>query len=239
MSRQLSLLKSEFRRLVKYKIVTIALALTVLWAAVLYLVGEESAGTFLPMFIFIDATTMSMMYVGSILYYEKQENTLKPLLVTPISVLTIVGVRVFTTIYIALQSGVLLALFAFFVLNVSINFFALILFISLIAGAHAMLGFLISLHAPDFNDLLIAIVGYMFLFAFPTLFFSIGLLPDVFETVLMISPTHGSFILIARALNEEVALWRWVFASLYLIAIMVAIYLYQVKPHYALKGVKE
>jgi hypothetical protein len=40
-------------------------------------------------------------------------------------------------------------------------------------------------------------------------------------------------------LNEEVALWRWVFASLYLIAIMVAIYLYQVKPHYALKGVKE
>lgn len=239
MSRQLSLLKSEFKRLVKYKIVTIAFLLTFLWAAVLYLVGEDAAGTFLPMFIFIDATTMSIMYVGSILYYEKQENTLKPLLVTPISVLSIVVVRVVTAIYIALQSGVLIALFAAFFLNVSVNFIALIVFLSIIAAAHAMIGFWISLHAPDFNDLLIAIVGYMFFFAFPTLFFSLGLLPDFFEYVLMISPTHGSFLLIARALNEDVALWQWLVASFYLVSVAGLLYLFQVKPWYALKGVKE
>jgi fluoroquinolone transport system permease protein len=82
-NRLLYLLKGELLRLHKYKVTTISILIAIIWSVVLYFIEGEIFNNLLPTLIMIDATMMSMIYIGSVMFFEKKESTMSSLLVTP------------------------------------------------------------------------------------------------------------------------------------------------------------
>ena len=84
-SRLAILVKGELQRLNKYNMTFISILVAFIWGVMLFFVNADILGTLLPLVIILDATMMSLMYVGSVMYFEKSESTISTLLVTPIS----------------------------------------------------------------------------------------------------------------------------------------------------------
>ena len=188
MSNFLLLMKGEMTRLVKYKIIQISFVVTLMWLAIIFLIGADEVATFIPLFIFVDAALMTVLLVGASLFYEKQENTLKTLMITPSGLLAIISSKVISAIYLALQSSIIIALFAMILFNVEIRLLFLVVFVTVIAFAHTAIGYTFSIFAKDFNELIAQVGAYMIVFAIPTLFYALGVFSDAFETILMFSP---------------------------------------------------
>ncbi|MFU8786147.1 MAG: hypothetical protein ACNA7U_02790 [Candidatus Izemoplasmataceae bacterium] len=239
MNNFLLLFKGEMLRLVKYKILQISFAVTVLWVLVIYLIGKENAATFIPVFIFTDAALMTVLLVGASLFYERQENTLKTLMITPSGYHAILSSKIVSAIYLALQSTVLIALFSYFVFGVEIKLLLLFIFIALIAFVHTAIGYTFTIYSRDFNGLIASVGGYMIVFAIPSIFSAFGIIPDSWDFILLISPTHVSLKLIEYTFNGDVALWVIIGGIIYLLGLTVVLLKYIVAPKYAEMAVRE
>lgn len=243
MTHSWTLLKSELGRLYKYKIIPISFGISVIWMAVLFFLGSENARQFVGLFIALDASVMSILMLGASLFFEREENTLKPLLVTPVSVGTLIFVKVVSGIYIALQSAVLVSLFVDLVLGVSVNYVALIVLVSVIATSHAMIGFVFSMRSRDFTSLLVSIFGYSFVFALPPLLITLNLLPVWVDNVLWISPIYDALIYMNIVFNLDQALaftdWTFIVSLVYLTGVSAGLYIKIIRPNYPNAAVKE
>ncbi|QWB95708.1 hypothetical protein KHQ89_07170 [Mycoplasmatota bacterium] len=60
-----SLVKGELNRLNKYGVFSMSLFIAVLWSVILFLVNDDILSSILPMLLLIDATMMSMLYIGA------------------------------------------------------------------------------------------------------------------------------------------------------------------------------
>ena len=84
-SRLAILVKGELSRLNKYNVFSISILVAIIWGVVLFLLDESMLGSILPFVLVMDATMMSVMYIGSVMYFEKSESTISTMLVTPSS----------------------------------------------------------------------------------------------------------------------------------------------------------
>jgi len=238
-SNLLLLIKGEFSRLARYNIIQVGFGVSVLWLLVLFLIGRDNAAEFVPIFIFMDATMMTVLLIGAGLFYERQENTLKTLMVTPSKIGEIIFSKLLSAVYIAFQSALFIGIFAYFFFDATITFIIYIPIILLVAFAHAMIGYVFAVLFKDFTAMLGGLMLYMVLFAFPSLFYALGLLEGIFETLLLISPTHASMLLIQFGFGESITsrhLWVSVF---YLLLLSVVLAKYVVFPKYMEKGIRE
>lgn len=235
----LKLFKGEMVRMVKYNILQVSLAVTVLWLLVIFLIGREQAPIFVPLFIFMDAALMTIMLVGAGLFYEKQENTIKTLMITPSGYVAILSSKLLAAVYLALQSTVIISVFSSLLFDVSIRFMALYLYVILITLAHASIGYVFTAYAKDFNGL-IAFVGlYMIVFAFPSLFFALGVFPESWDMVLYFSPTHASLRLVNHGFMDVVPFWQRSLALVYLTSLAAGLMAFVVAPKYAETAIRE
>lgn len=243
MLNSLRLLKSEMIRLYKYKILTISLVVSILWMGVLYLIGEESAASFVGLFIALDASVMSIIMLGASLFFEREENTLKPLLVTPVSVGQIIGVKVASSILVALQSALLVGLFVQFVLAIEVQFIALILLVALIATVHSMIGFFLAMKASDFTGLLVNMILYTFIFAIPSLLVTLDVITGWGEDILWISPIQDALIYMNMVFGLEQSITftsvSFLLSVVYLLFVSGLLYTGYIKPNYPHAAVKE
>jgi len=233
------LMQDEFKRLAKYNIIQVSLGVTVLWLAVLFLIGRNEAGAFIPLFIFMDVSMMTMLLIGAGLFYERQENTLKTLMVTPVSTPAIIASKIVSAVYIALQSTVLIALAGHFLFDASINFFALIPFVILIAVAHAVIGYLVSMHVRDFTSMIAMLMLYMFIFAFPSIFYAIDMIGGVWETLLIVSPSHAAMLMIDFSFGAEGIGTLTIIGVVYLSFLSIVLMRFFVYPKYIETAIKE
>ena len=229
----------EFKRLLKYNIIQVSFGVSVLWLLILFLIGKEEAAPFISLFIFMDITMMTVLLMGVSLFYERQENTLKTLLVTPASLTALIASKIMSALYLALQSGLILALFGKYFFEVSIEIVPLLLYILLIALAHGAIGFVMSLYSRDFNGLLALLMAYMVVLAFPSIFYTFGLIPESVETLLILSPTHASLLLVESSMGGDHSIWEVLFSTGYLAILTVVLIHFIIYPQYASKGVKE
>ncbi|MFP4286068.1 MAG: hypothetical protein ACLFRI_00065 [Candidatus Izemoplasmataceae bacterium] len=233
------LLKGEMIRLSKYKILQVSFAVSLLWIAIMFLIGKENIQAFVPIFIFTDTALMTVLLVGASLFYERQENTLKTLMITPSAYTAILLSKIVSSIYLALQSTVVIALVALIAFDFSIKLFWLFIFVTIIGLAHSAIGYAFTMFSKDFNGLLAAIGGYMIVFAIPSLISILGIFSKTFDNFLMISPTHSALVLINFSMGVEVALWKVIVGFIYLVVISFILYKYIVAPRYAEMAVRE
>ncbi len=234
-----TLLKGEFQRLSKYKIMQAGIGVSLLWVATLFLIGPDDAGMFLPLFVFMDVSLMTVLLIGSGLFYERQENTLKTLLITPTKFSHIIYSKLITAVIIALQSALILGLLGYFFFDVGIQFHYLIAFTVLISFMHAMLGFVFAVLLKDFPSLLASIMLYMIVFAFPSIFYALDILSTTWSYILIISPTHASMLLVELAFGEPVNGWMIVVSIVYLIVITLVFAKWIVFPNYFKKAIED
>ncbi|MDQ2084839.1 ABC transporter permease [Herbivorax sp. ANBcel31] len=197
MSNFLILFKGEVERIKKYNILTASFLVSFIWIGILYFMDKNAAEEMFPFFIFLDATSMSMLLVGVTLFFEKQEGTIKSLLVSPVGKIEYILAKVFSNIFINTISLVIVLFYAKVFKDININIIMLFLAVLLISLFHSLLGLILTFYSKDFTNLLIGVMKYAFIFMLPIVFEQIGIIKsDIINNVFYVLPTKASMMLL-------------------------------------------
>lgn len=130
-----TLLKGEIMRLVRYKILHIGTAVTLIWVVIAALLSKAEAEEFAPMLIFVDTGTMSVMLLGAMMYFEKQEGTLKTTFITPVKIWQILFAKISASVLLGLISSLLISLTLIIAHAASVNILLLLIYTVVIVAA--------------------------------------------------------------------------------------------------------
>lgn len=201
----LVLFKSEILRLIHYKIIFFGLFVSFLWVIVLALTSFQEAQVLMPQLLTLDAGLMTIVLIGSSYYFEKQEGTLKALLVTPIQPGKILLAKILSSFVPSLLSVTLITLTMGLIHNYWIPLVLALLFIILATTAHISVGFVLMFLSPDFMSLLVKYMGVAFLFYLPLILIPFDLIPVSIQWLGYLSPSYGAQFLIQSLLGNEPA----------------------------------
>ncbi|HPT78500.1 MAG TPA: ABC transporter permease [Candidatus Atribacteria bacterium] len=230
MSVLIKLVMGELGRLVRYKILPVSLATAVIWIVIFLLLSENEAREVAPLLIIVDVAAMSILLLGASYHLEKQEGTIKTMIVMPISLGQILTAKTIASMVLALESAVVTSAALYFIHRITFNYAVLLLFVAIAGAAHAAIGFFLSLRSRDFTYMLVLLIGYMFLFTMPSFLFNIGLIDAKYEWLLMLSPSHSASRLIISAVAGDFNIPMTIAGCLYLMLITAVLFKYTVYP---------
>lgn len=205
MKQIIKLVKGELQRLQKYNVTLMSLIVALIWVALLYFIDDPAIfGLLLPLVVILDVTMMSIMYTGAVMYYEKSENTMFSILVTPVSHQEIIYSKVIANIIHQTISTSLVIIAFILIKDVSVSFS---IFISMILaiGFHTLLGFVFTYTAKDFTSMLTNFMFVMIIFATPSILIFMNVI-DVSSFVsylLLLSPLEQATVMISSSFSNE------------------------------------
>jgi fluoroquinolone transport system permease protein len=224
MNNFLHLLNGEIVRLVKYKVLPIALLTSLIWIAIIFLLNKEEARGLMPSLMIMDIGMMSVILIGASLFLEKQENSLKSLLVAPVNFHQIILAKIISSTLLGIISALVVSLSAYFIHGISINYFLLILYSLLGTGVHVLIGICLSLISKDFTKLLINYVIFACVFTIPSLLNSFGLFSINLDYILLISPTQCAQVLINSLVLNNTSTTELIIAIIYIVGLSIGLY---------------
>lgn len=239
--RLLFLIKGELLRLNKYRVTTVSLLVALVWGLVLYFIDDmDILDQMLPMIIMIDATMMSIIFIGSILFFEKSEQTISTLLVTPTTTHEQILSKVIANTVHLLFSSLLIVVVFYFVKGVEVNFFWLIPVLILCIAFHSLLGYVFSYHSKDFTSMLLGVMMFIIFLSIPSILFQFGILfkGDFWRYFLLITPAQSSAELIALGFGGKFTAASAI-SFAWLITAGILGYLFYIKPAYKGYAVKQ
>ena len=223
------LLLGEIQRMKKYNILAAGLFVSLLWIGVLHFSGMEDVSKIFPLLIFLDATSMAMLLVGVTMFFEKQEGTIKTLLVSPISKVEYILAKTFANIISNIETLVILYVYAKIFKVININIFGLLGAVVLIAFIHSLIGFLLTYYSKDFTELLMGMMKYAFVFMIPILIEQVGLIKnELIKKLLYIIPTKASMTLL-NATAGGIDFWEIALSIFYLTAASILLFWFVLK----------
>ncbi|MFA5006792.1 MAG: ABC transporter permease [Candidatus Izemoplasmatales bacterium] len=190
------LLKGEFLRLVKYRIVLFGLIVSAIWVLILALSAKAEAEMLFPYLVTMDTGMMSIVLLGASYYFERQEGTLKTLLVAPVTVTEVLAAKVFAAILTGILSSVVIMLAGWIVHGMTVNVLGILFYTILAVFAHTALGFVLALASKDFMSFLLRYMGLVILFVVPMFLVPLGLLEGGWRYLGMLSPMYATEVLI-------------------------------------------
>ncbi|TYQ17771.1 UNVERIFIED_CONTAM: fluoroquinolone transport system permease protein [Acetivibrio alkalicellulosi] len=232
MKTTLRLIFGEIKRLITYKIIPVSIATMAIWVVIFLMVSSQEALELAPLLIFVDVGMMMILLIGASFHLEKQEGTIKSMMVMPVSLTQIFSAKLGASLVLAIESIVVVSVSLYFIHGITFNYPVLLLFILIAGAVHATLGFLLSLISKDFTSLLGWIMAYIFPFMIPSILFTFGIIDKKYEWLLMLSPSHSASNLIAVAISGEFNMGKILVASLYLVALTVLLCKYVVYPKF-------
>ncbi len=211
MTNFLTILKNDFNNYIKYNILHIVIAISVIFAGAMAFVTNIDAMIFIYITVFILPTIIFSISI----YIEKEEQTLLPLAIAKCSSLEIILSKVTSAMLLLLIPFVLYSLVMVFVLNMTINI--LLFFLVYVLGSimHIIIGLVLALISKSTQIMSISYIGYIVLFALIPFFYANNLIPKVFQYILVISPAYLSGILF-----QEIY-YGYAFSSTFMIIIAV------------------
>jgi fluoroquinolone transport system permease protein len=241
MNKLLVLIQGEFQRFTKYHVTTISFLVAAMWFLLLYFIDDQDLfSTLLPFVIVIDSTMMSMIFIGSVMFFEKSESTISTLLVTPVSSKHLILSKTIANTIHSTLSALLIVLVFFFVKQVEIQFVYVLIALVVGISFHSLLGFAFSYHSKDFTSMLVNVMIYFFIFGLPSVLrmLNIFFTADIFEYVFMLSPTEAAMQLIKVAFGAE-ANFQYLFSMFYMIIGGVLLYIFYVLPKFKSYAIKQ
>jgi len=225
---------------VRYKILPVSLVTGLLWIGLFLLVSAEEARGVAPLLLFVDVAVMSILLLGASYHLEKQEGTIRTMMVMPVSLGQILASKIVASLVLALESVAITSLALFLIHGLTFNYGLLLLFIVVGGVAHTAIGFVLSLWSRDFTAMLGLLLCYMFLFTVPSVLHSFGVIDAKYRWLLMISPSHAANFLVASAVRGELELPMIIVGSLYLGILAAVLFRFVVGPRFkdnAVRGV--
>lgn len=239
--RMAFLIKGELLRLNKYRVTTVSLLVAFVWGLVLYFIDDMNIlEQMLPMIIMIDATMMSVIFIGSIMFFEKSEQTISTLLVTPTSTDEQILSKVIANTIHMLASSLLIILVFYFVKGVTVNFFWMIPILIVCIAFHSLLGYVFSYHSKDFTSMLLGVMMFVIFLSIPSILHQFNILfkGDFWRYALLITPAQASAELIALGFGGAFTVASAISLGWLLLAGILG-YVFYIKPAYKAYAVRQ
>ena len=223
MNSIIQLIKGEIIRLIKYKIIFFGMLVSLIWLIIIAFQTKEQAQAIIPILIVTDSGMMAVVLCGASFYFEKQENTVKSLLVAPVSLLQILLAKIISAIVSAFVSLIIVVGFAVLYHGIEVQFLKLIVYMLAIVISHTAIGYIIILKNKDFLSMLVVFSGVMLLFYVPALLNSLEIITSDYEFLALLSPSYsGEFLVKSSFIRSE---WdKQLFAFIYLLGLGIGFY---------------
>lgn len=234
----LDLIRGELRRLLIYKIIPVSLATSILWVLLFLFLSKEDAGFIAPLLLFVDVTMMTVLLIGASHHLEKQEGTIRSMMVMPVTLMQILGAKFLASLFLGLQALAVISLALYFIHGIVFNYGLMLMFVLLAAAAHGTIGFLLAHNSKDFTTMLGLMMIYVFLFSIPSVLFFFGIVDSRYEWLMMLSPAHASSTLI-NAVFEGNYPWKQIAAGIgYLVGLSAVLMKFAVYPAFKRNAVR-
>ena len=214
MSNIKNMLKWEFTLLYRYKIIHISLLSVLLYFLSTQAVQSLQDQTLVhSVLLFFDPAVIGIVFVGALVLFEKSENVLQALVITPmktndyllskiisLTILSIISASVFMTLMVIFNKS-------------EINVFYLIIGIILTSVMLILLGFILVSRVQNINGYMLGmLIGFLGL-TFPPLLDLFGLFEN---PIFYIWPTQASFILLEGVFNSaSLEIWEITYGIVY------------------------
>ncbi|MTI49284.1 ABC transporter permease [Sporosalibacterium faouarense] len=224
MNNFLVLLTGEIQRMKKYNILGASLLVSIIWIGVLHFTEIENVSNIFPLLIFLDATSMSMLLVGVSMFFEKQEGTLKSLLISPINKNEYILAKVFSNVVSNIITLGILYAYARIFKEIDINVLGIFSAVILIGFFHSLIGFILTYYSKDFTGLLMGMLKYSFVFMIPVLLQEVGIIKsELIGKILYIIPSKSAMVLLKSSAGG-IDIWSILLSTAYMILGSVVIY---------------
>ena len=206
MSNLKNMFKWEFVLLSRYKIIHISILSVILYFLLTQAVPDMNKTIFHTMLLFFDPAIIGIMFVGALVLFEKSENVLQALVITPMKTDDYLLSKITSlTILSIISASIFIALLNIFS---GIDFYILFLVLGIILTSVMLilLGFILVSRVNSINEYLVAmIIAFLGLVFAPMLHLS-GLYENV---IFYLWPTQASFILFTGVFNvASLELWE-------------------------------
>lgn len=241
MNKLLLLIKGEFLRLTKYHVTTVSLLVAFMWFIILYVIdSNDLLMTLLPFVIIIDATMMSVIFIGSVMFFEKTEQTMTTMLVTPVSDKDLILSKAITNTLHSVMSTSLVILAFYILKDIEMSWLIMIPSLILSVFMHSMLGFVFSYHSKDFTSMLVNVMVYALVVTIPVVLYGFGIIlqKPIWDYILLVLPTQSSIKLIETAFNQ-IYDFKFFLAIIILLTYAILGYFLYVKPKFKYYAVKQ
>ena len=238
MSNLKNMLRWEFVLLSRYKIIHISVLSVILYflttQAVQSLKDQSQVHSVL---LFFDPAVIGLMFVGALVLFEKSENVLQALVVTPMRTDDYLFSKIISlTVLSVISAGLFMMLMMVFN-DTSFNFIYLFLGVILTSVMLILLGFILVSRVNSINGYLLGMmIGFIGL-TFPPLLQLFGLFEN---PVFYLWPTQASFILFDGVFHAAgLELWEIMYGVGYQLFWIVVLYYFSKKAfykHIVLKG---
>ena len=204
MNRLWILIKGELNRLNKYGVFSISILVAVIWGTVLFLINADILAAILPMVLLIDATMMSVMYIGAEMHFEKSESTISTMLVTPVSNNELVLSKVIANlIHNSISSLLIIGVFFAagkleYTADLGMNILLLLFGVLITTATFTVAGLVLSYYQKDFTGMLVNMFILVIFLIVPTVLLMFGVLEGEFwENIMLLNPIQAAQELIA------------------------------------------
>jgi len=232
------MLRWEFTLLSRYKIIHISIL-----SVILYFLTTQAVESLKDqvqvhsMLLFFDPALIGIMFVGALVLFEKSENVLQALVITPMRTDDYLLSKIISLTLLSLLSAFLFMGLMVLFNEASFNLFYLVVGISLTSVMLILLGFILVSRVNSINGYLLGMmIGFIGL-SFPPLLELFGL----FDSPLFyLWPTQASFILLNGVFQSaNLELWEIIYGIGYQLFFIVLLYFLAKRAfyqHIVLKG---
>ena len=233
-----NMLRWEFLLLYRYKIIHISILSIILYflttQAVESLQGQKQVHSVL---LFFDPALIGIMFVGALVLFEKSENVLQALVITPMKTDDYLFSKIISLTILSLISAILFMVLMIIFNDTAFNLFYLLSGIILTSIMLILLGFIIVSGVNSINGYLLGIVIAFLGLTFPPL---LHLFNVIESPIFYLWPTQASFVLFDGVFNAaNLELWEIIYGIFYQIFWIIALYYLAKKAfykHIVLKG---
>jgi len=202
--------KAELHRLFRYKIIFFSFLVSAIWILILALSDAEVAEGLTPTLIVMDSGMMSILLLAASFYFEKQEETIKSMLVTPVPLSLILIAKIASAMTAGIVSMLAVAGFAWIVHGIETNLLLMGVYVLFIVAGNTAIGYYFILISKDFTGLIVKIAGVLMLFYVPSLLVPLGLMPDKYAIVALLSPIYAGGRLIESLYKTVPSVEVWI-----------------------------
>ncbi len=208
---------------IRYNIITVAIVITILYTLIFKIIPGAAITEVLVTFIFSDPTMLGFIFIGAMVLFEKDANTLQALSVTPLKPWQYLWSKAIALTLIALFCSIGMAFIAH---GFNFNLMYLIAATAFSSLLFTFIGFTGVSRVRTFNQYIILIPMFML----PTILPLASLYNLAQSPFFYLIPTHGSLILFKTAFKGE-NVWNIIYAFV-ILGISIAVSYRIAEKHY-------
>jgi len=209
MSNLKNMLKWDLVLLYRYKIIHISILSVFLYFLTTQAVPDMDKPIFHTMLLFFDPAIIGIMFIGALVLFEKSENVLQALVITPMQVYDYLLSKISSLTILSVISATIFIILLNIFSGIDFNITYLAISIILTSVMLILLGFILVSRVNSINEYLLAMfIGFLGLLFPPMLHLS-----KLCENVLFyLWPTQASFTLFSGVFNPaSLELWEIVY----------------------------